>query len=284
MVNTERVKLTIDGIQIEADRHSTILQAAALAGIRIPTLCYLKDINEIGACRVCVVEVEGYAKLVTACNNRVKEGMVVHTNSPKARKTRRTNVQLILSQHNSNCAYCVRSGNCSLQSVANDLNIMDVPFVRELPKNSWDMDFPLIRDYTKCIKCMRCVQICDKIQSVNVWDVVNTGSRTTVDVSGNRKIDESDCAVCGQCITHCPVGALRERDDTERVLDAIADKNKITVVQIAPAVRAAWGESIGLSPEFATVKRLASALRKMGFDYIFDTDFSADLTLSLIHI
>lgn len=279
MVNTERVKLTIDGIQIEADRHSTILQAAALAGIRIPTLCYLKDINEIGACRVCVVEVEGYAKLVTACNNRVKEGMVVHTNSPKARKTRRTNVQLILSQHNSNCAYCVRSGNCSLQSVANDLNIMDVPFVRELPKNSWDMDFPLIRDYTKCIKCMRCVQICDKIQSVNVWDVVNTGSRTTVDVSGNRKIDESDCAVCGQCITHCPVGALRERDDTERVLDAIADKDKITVVQIAPAVRAAWGESIGLSPEFATVKRLASALRKMGFDYIFDTDFSADLTI-----
>ena len=279
MVNTERVKLTIDGIQIEADRHSTILQAAALAGIRIPTLCYLKDINEIGACRVCVVEVEGYAKLVTACNNRVKEGMVVHTNSPKARKTRRTNVQLILSQHNSNCAYCVRSGNRSLQSVANDLNIMDVPFVRELPKNSWDMDFPLIRDYTKCIKCMRCVQICDKIQSVNVWDVVNTGSRTTVDVSGNRKIDESDCAVCGQCITHCPVGALRERDDTERVLDAIADKDKITVVQIAPAVRAAWGESIGLSPEFATVKRLASALRKMGFDYIFDTDFSADLTI-----
>ena len=279
MVNTERVKLTIDGIQIEADRHSTILQAAALAGIKIPTLCYLKDINEIGACRVCVVEVEGYAKLVTACNNRVKEGMVVHTNSPKARKSRRTNVQLILSQHNSNCAYCVRSGNCSLQSVANDLNIMDVPFVKELPKNCWNMDFPLIRDHTKCIKCMRCVQICDKIQSVNIWDVVNTGSRTTVDVSGNRKIDESDCAVCGQCITHCPVGALRERDDTERVLDAIADKDKITVVQIAPAVRAAWGESIGLAPEFATIKRLASALRKMGFDYIFDTDFSADLTI-----
>ena len=279
MVNTERVKLTIDGIQIEADRRSTILQAAALAGIRIPTLCYLKGINEIGACRVCVVEVEGYAKLVTACNNRVKEGMMVHTNSPKARKTRRTNVQLILSQHNSNCAYCVRSGNCSLQSVANDLNIMDVPFVKELPKNCWNMEFPLIRDYTKCIKCMRCVQICDKIQSVNIWDVVNTGSRTTVDVSGNRKIEESDCAVCGQCITHCPVGALRERDDTEHVLDAIADKDKITVVQIAPAVRAAWGESIGLAPEFATVKRLASALRKMGFDYIFDTNFSADLTI-----
>ena len=136
---------------------------------------------------------------------------MVHTNSPKARKTRRTNVQLILSQHNSNCAYCVRSGNCSLQSVANDLNIMDVPFVKELPKNCWNMEFPLIRDYTKCIKCMRCVQICDKIQSVKIWDVVNTGSRTTVDVSGNRKIEESDCAVCGQCITHCPVGALRER-------------------------------------------------------------------------
>lgn len=273
------VKLTIDGIQVEVERHSTILQAAAAAGIKIPTLCYLKDLNEIGACRVCVVEVEGYAKLVTACNNRVKEGMVVHTNSPKARRTRKTNVQLILSQHNSNCAYCVRSQNCSLQEIANDLNILDVPFARELPKNRWDMDFPLIRDYTKCIKCMRCVQVCDKIQSLGVWDVVNTGSRTTVDVSGNRPITEADCAVCGQCITHCPVGALRERDDTERVLEAIADPEKITVIQIAPAVRAAWGESLGLAPEFATVKRMVSALRKMGFDYIFDTNFSADLTI-----
>ena len=141
------------------------------------------------------------------------------------------------------------------------------------------MDFPLIRDSGKCIKCMRCVQVCDKIQGLNIWDVAGTGSRTTVDVSKNRKINESDCALCGQCITHCPVGALRERDDRRRVLDALADPEKITVVQLAPAVRTSWGESFGLSREFATVKRLVAALRQIGFDYIFDTNFSADLTI-----
>ena len=133
------------------------------------------------------------------------------------------------------------------------------------------MDFPLIRDAKKCIKCMRCIQVCDKVQSLNIWDVAGTGSRATVDVSGNRKITEADCALCGQCITHCPVGALRERDDLQKAFDALADPDKITVVQVAPAVRAAWGESLGLSREYATVKRLVAALRRIGFDYIFDT-------------
>ena len=273
------VKITINGQNIETQESNTILQAAASAGIRIPTLCYLKDLNEIGACRVCAVEVEGYAKLVTACNNRVQDGMVIYTNSPKAMTARRTNVELLLSQHDSNCAVCIRSGNCSLQRLANDLGILELPFEKELPENNWEKGFPLQRNAAKCIKCMRCVQVCDKIQDLHVWDVANTGSRTTVDVSGNRKISEADCSLCGQCVTHCPVGALHERDDVDKVLDALADERKITVVQIAPSVRAAWGEGLGMSREKATVKRLVAGLRRIGFDYIFDTDFSADLTI-----
>ncbi|MCD7957664.1 MAG: iron hydrogenase small subunit [Lachnospiraceae bacterium] len=273
------VNVTINGKQYKVQDGSTILDAARSVGIHIPTLCYLKDINSIGACRVCVVEVEGCAKLVAACNNQVWEGMVVHTNSPKVRESRRNTVELILSQHDGQCATCVRSGNCTLQTIANDLGIVELPFRKKVPKFEWPMRFPLVRDARKCIKCMRCVQICDKIQGMHIWDISGTGSRTTVDVSQNRKIKESDCVLCGQCITHCPVGALREWDDTDRVMDALADPEKITVVQIAPAVRAAWGEAFGLSPEFATAKRLVAALRQMGFDYIFDTNFSADLTI-----
>lgn len=273
------VKLMIDGNQIEVPENTTILEAAARTGIRIPTLCFLKDLNEIGACRVCVVEIEGYDKLFTACNNVVKEGMVIHTNSRKVRNVRKTNVELILSQHNVNCATCVRSGNCSLQQIAGDLNIYDVPMMKQIPFPKGSKDFPLIRSYSKCIKCMRCIQVCDKIQGCGIWDVVNTGSRTTVDVAKVLRLEDSECALCGQCITHCPVGALRERDDTEKVFEALEDPEKIVVVQIAPAVRTAWGEELGLKPEFATVKRLAAALRRLGFDYIFDTNFSADLTI-----
>ncbi len=273
------VNLMIDGKQISVKENTTIMEAAAQNGIPIPKLCYLKGINEIAACRVCVVELEGKEKLITSCNNVAEEGMVIYTNSPKVRRHRRTNVELILSQHDCQCVSCARSGNCSLQSVANDLNILNIPYKKVLEKQPWDQSFPLIRDSSKCIKCMRCVQVCEKIQGLGVWDVEGTGSRTTVNVSGHRSIHEADCALCGQCITHCPVGALRERDDTEKVWNAIADPKKTVVVQVAPAVRAAWGEELGMKPEEATVGRILDACKRMGADYVFDTTFSADLTI-----
>lgn len=273
------VNATINGIDITVEDGTTILAAARKVGVDVPTLCYLKEVNEIGACRVCVVEVEGQDRCVTACNNVVQEGMVIKTNTRKVRTTRKTNVKLILSQHDYECASCVRSGNCTLQSLANELNISEMPYDSILEKNKWDKNFPLLRANDKCIKCMRCVQICDNIQGMHVWDVVNTGSRTTVNIAKNKTIQETKCTLCGQCVVNCPVGALRERDDVGYVLDAVENEDIITVVQIAPAVRTAWGEGFGLSKEFATAKRLVSALRKVGFDYIFDTTFSADLTI-----
>lgn len=276
------VTLTIDGQRVQVPKGTTIMEAAKSVNIPIPHLCYLKDINEIAACRVCCVEVEGERAMVTACNNHVKEGMVVHTNSPRARTTRRTNVQLILSQHDCKCATCVRSGNCQLQDISNDLGILEVPFETQLPRGlrgAWTKTFPLYRDYNKCIKCMRCIQVCDKIQTLSIWDLAGTGSRTTIDVSSNRVIKDSECSLCGQCITHCPVGGLRERDDTAKMRLALGDREKITVVQVAPAVRTAWGEYFGLKREEATMERMAAALRRLGFDYIYDTSFTADLTI-----
>lgn len=273
------VNLIIDDKVISVPEGTTIMEAAKSSKIPIPKLCYLKGINEIAACRVCVVELEGMDKLITSCNNVVKEGMVIHTNSPKVRVDRRKTIQLILSQHDCKCATCVRSGNCTLQTVANDLNIIDLPYKERFETEPWDKNFPLIRDARKCVKCMRCIQVCDKVQGLKIWDVTGTGSRTTVGVSGNRQIDQAACALCGQCITHCLVGALRERDDTEKVWEAIADEKKVVVAQIAPAVRAAWGEALGMKREEATFGKIVHALKKMGVDYVFDTAFSADLTI-----
>ena len=273
------VKLTVNGVALEVPENTTLLEAAKLAGTPVPSLCYWKGLNEIGACRVCVVEVEGIDKLVTACNNPVQEGMVVHTNSPRVRSARRTNLRLILSQHDCQCAFCVRSGNCELQKMAMEANLLYIPYPIDIRKSQWDRSAPLIRQESKCIKCMRCIQVCDKIQSLNIWDVAGTGSRVSVNVSHNRTIREADCAFCGQCVTHCPTAALRERDDTEPVLDALADPEITTVVQVAPAVRVAWAEQFGLTPGPETTGRMVTALKRLGFDYVFDTNFGADLTI-----
>lgn len=273
------VNFTINGIAQKATPDTTILQAATKAGIPIPHLCYLKEINEIGACRVCVVEVEGTNRLVPACNTRVTEGMSIHTNTPRVREARRVNLRLILSQHNVNCALCVRNGNCELQKLAHELNIHYQPYKVQPDKTPVDLSVPVVRESSKCIKCMRCVQVCDKIQGMNIWDVVGTGSRVNVGVRVGRTLKNTDCTFCGQCVTHCPTGALTARDDTGVVLKALGDKDIITVVQVAPAVRAAWAEEFKLKSNAGTPGRMVAALKAIGFDYVFDTNFTADLTI-----
>ena len=267
------VNIILDGKKLQVQDESTILQAARENGITIPTLCYLEGLNEIGACRVCLVEVKGQHRLVSSCNTKVREGMEISTRSEKVRMARRLNVELILSQHNCNCPSCPRNGNCQLQKVAAQLGVNVEIYPKKFRQEFWDNTFPLNRDETKCIKCMRCIQVCDQVQNMHVWDLVNTGKRTRVGMVQNT------CTLCGQCITHCPVAALSARDDTEKIWNALSDPEKIVIVQPAPAVRTAWAEEAGVPRELATPEKLAAALRHLGFDYVFDTNFSADLTI-----
>lgn len=269
----------INGQSVAVAEGTTIMEAAEKVGIHIPHLCYLKEINEIGACRVCLVEIKGKERLFTACNTLCEEGMEILTNSPRVRSTRRTNVELILSDHDANCASCIKSGNCTLQTIANDIGIILSDYSNTAEKQRWDKNFPLIRDASKCVKCMRCIQVCEKVQDIGVWTLVGSGYRTTIGLRGSQEFNESKCTLCGQCITHCPVGALRERDDRGRLNDALEDPDIVTMVQIAPAVRTAWGEQIGLRDRDATQGKLVCALKKIGIDYVFDTNFSADLTI-----
>lgn len=273
------VNVTINGRKISVQEGTTILNAAAAAGIEIPHLCYWEGLNEIGACRLCVVELEGKEKLVSSCNTEVEEGMVILTNSPKVRQARKINVLLMLSEHDCRCATCSRSGNCTLQKISAELGIVRPSYEYIADDYDWNEAFPLIRNASKCISCMRCVQVCDEIQSVGIWEKIGSSYRTTVGVKEGIPIDKANCALCGQCITHCPVGALRARNDVDRVLDAIAGPEKITVVQFAPAVRVAWGEKVGLNKLEQTTGKLVAALKQIGFDYVFDTVYTADMTI-----
>lgn len=272
-------KVTIDGITVQAPEGSTILDAAKLAGVDIPTLCFMKEINEIGSCRVCVVEVEGEDALAAACNTPVFDGMAVRTNTPRVIAARRANVETILATHRSECTTCKRSDTCALQAVANGCNAADLERDPDYEFEAWDETFPLQRDATKCIRCMRCVAECAKVQQCAVWEVSGPAAHRGVRVVGGADIAGANCALCGQCVTHCPTGALTARDDTSKVLAALADPQVITVVQVAPAIRSAWGEGVGVPREEATQGRMASALRALGFDYVYDTDFAADLTI-----
>ncbi len=276
----EMVNITINGQSLSVPQDYTILQAARQAGIDIPTLCYLKDINEIGACRMCLVEVKGARTLVTACVYPVNEGMEVYTNTARVRKARKAVLELMLSNHNRNCLTCVRNRNCELQKLAEELNVTEIPYEGEYTPSTIDDFSPsIVRDNSKCILCRRCVAVCKKIQTVGVIDATERGFKTKIGSSFDKSLNETDCAMCGQCIAICPVGALHEKDGLEPVWNALADETKHVVVQTAPAVRAALGEEFGLPIGTPVTGKMAAALKMLGFDKVFDTDFAADLTI-----
>ena len=273
------VNAMVNGTPIALPEGSKVIEAVFASGNYVPTLCGLEGISDIGACRVCVVEIEGIERLVPACNTPLEDGMVIHTDTPRVLETRRVNVSLLLSQHDVQCATCVRNGNCVLQDLAQELNILDVPYEKEPTFTPWDESFPLIRDSSKCVRCLRCVQVCHKVQGCDVWDIKNRATRLDVGVRDGLPIEQAGCTLCGQCITHCPTGALRARDDIDAVLEALADPDVVCAVQVAPAVRTSWGETLDLPRELATEGRLAATFRALGFDYVFDTNFGADMTI-----
>ena len=273
------VNATVNGTPIALPEGSKVIEAVFASDNYVPTLCGLEGISDIGACRVCVVEVEGIERLVPACNTPLEDGMVIHTDTPRVLETRHVNVSLLLSQHDVQCATCVRNGNCVLQDLAQELNILDVPYEKEPTFAPWDESFPLIRDSSKCVRCLRCVQVCHKVQGCDVWDIKNRATRLDVGVRDGLPIEQAGCTLCGQCITHCPTGALRARDDIDAVLEALADPDVVCAVQVAPAVRTSWGETLDLPAKLATEGRLAATFRALGFDYVFDTNFGADMTI-----
>lgn len=279
-MDTKMINLTIDGVNVSVPEGTSVLDAAKSVGIRIPTLCYLSGINEIGACRMCVVDT-GARALSAACVLPVAEGMKVKTNTPAVREARKINLELLLSNHDKKCLSCVRSTNCELQSLCNEYGVEDENrFAGAMTEHNIDDVSPsIVRNNNKCVLCRRCVAVCEKIQNVGVIGPTKRGFKTTVESAWDMPLGTTACVNCGQCIVVCPTGALTEKDDTQKVWDALNDPDKFVVVQPAPAVRAALGEEFGMPMGTLVTGKMATALRRLGFDRVFDTDFAADLTI-----
>lgn len=276
----ELVTLTIDHQEVQIEKGKTILEAAKKAGIHIPTLCYLAEINEIGACRICLVEVEGSRNLTAACTAPVASGMKVFTNTPRVRKARKANLELLLSDHDYDCPSCARNLNCELQTLAQRMGIREIRFQggrNEYPK---DLSTPaLVRDPGKCILCRRCVAVCQEVQTVKAIMPLERGFITLIGPAFQENLSDSSCVQCGQCALVCPTGAIVEREYIDQVWEAIGDPKKHVVVQTAPAIRVAISEEFGGEPGEVSTGKLVAALRRLGFDKVFDTDFTADLTI-----
>ena len=277
----ETVNIKINGMSLEVPKGSTILEAAKMAHIDIPTLCYLKEINEIGACRICVVEVKGARSLVASCMYPVADGMEIKTNTPKVLESRKQTLELILSDHDRKCLSCVRSGKCELQKLCNDLMVTDER-IFEGERNNYEVDDTsahMVRDNNKCILCRRCAAVCESVQGIGVIGANERGFETSIACAFDMGLGDTSCVSCGQCIAVCPTGALAEKDYTSEVFAAIDDPEKYVIVQTAPAVRAALGEEFGYPIGTNVQGKMVAALRRLGFDKVFDTDFAADLTI-----
>ncbi|MDF2628257.1 MAG: iron hydrogenase [Symbiobacteriaceae bacterium] len=274
------INLTIDRVPVSVEPGTTVLEAARQHGIRIPTLCYLKDINQIGACRMCLIEAKGYRGLQTACTLPCAEGMEVSTNTKDVRETRKLILELLLSDHNISCPTCVRQGNCELLRLSQEAGITDLPIKGELHQSAIDHSSPAISlDATKCVLCQRCVAVCREVQGVSAIGLVNRGFESRVAPFFQAQLNAAACANCGQCTLVCPTGALTERDDTAAVWEALHDPTKHVIVQTAPAIRVAVGETFGLPAGSISTGQMVTGLRRLGFDRVFDTTFTADLTI-----
>lgn len=274
------VKFTLNGQQVTAQAGTTLLEAAQLVGIAIPTLCHYPDLKINSDCRICSVEVEGQNRLVTACSTPVREGMVVKTQSRKVITARRTITELILSNHDTQCTNCARNLNCELQTLANTLGIDESRFKDVLEVQPIDDFNPsILRNPNRCIKCNRCVDVCRDVQGTHVLETMYRGRDVKISPKYGRHLSSDDCTFCGQCTSVCPVAAIVEKDDTHRVWNALNDDTKHVIVQVAPSIRVAIGEEFGQEPGGAWTGQLVSALRRLGFDQVFDTDFTADLTI-----
>jgi iron-only hydrogenase group A len=274
------INLTINGQKVQADEGASVLEAARIAGVHIPTLCYLPEVQAIGACRVCLVEVQGNKNLQASCTLPVSEGLVVTTSNDRVRKARRFSVEMLLSNHPFECLACARNLNCELQSVAEELGIREVPFIGEKSGGPVDDLSPSIRrDPNKCILCRRCVTVCQQTQSVGALFVQGRGFESRVEPAFEASLNDAVCAFCGQCSVVCPVGAITEKSNVDDVWKVISDPTKFVVVQDAPAVRAALGEEFGYEPGTLVTGKMLAAVRRLGFDRVFDTNFAADLTI-----